>query len=334
MSDEVTIAVDAIGGDAGASVVLPGVAAALEADPALKVLLCGPAETVEPFAQQHERCEAVACTESIAMGEHPVQAVRKKKDSSIVVGCRMVKEGRAQGFFSAGSTGACLAAGTLVIGRIKGVKRPALCTVVPSPKAKVVLCDVGANADARPEYLLQFAQMATIYTQKMLGVENPRVALLNIGAEDTKGSKAAIEAHDLLARELPNFAGNGEGTDLFAGKFDIFVTDGFTGNVCLKTIEGTAGTLMGALKGVFKKNALSMLAAALVKGGLHDLKHSLSAEEVGAAPLLGVKGACMVGHGSSNETAIKYGVLQSANTVRSQVSELIAQTISPQVAHD
>ena len=147
MGDPITIAVDAVGGDAGAEVVLSGVASALAQRDDLVVALCGPAEIVEPFAREHERCEAVPCTQQIEMGEHPANAVRKKKDSSIVVGCRLVKEGAAQGFFSAGSTGACLAAGTLVAGRIKGVARPALATVIPSPVRPVVMCDVGANAD-------------------------------------------------------------------------------------------------------------------------------------------------------------------------------------------
>lgn len=325
----VSIAVDALGGDAGPSVVLPGVEAALEEDPQLTVLLCGPADVVGPFAGAHERCEAVAATEEIAMGEHPAQAVQKKKDSSLVVGCRLVKEGRAQGFFSAGSTGAVLAAGTLVIGRIKGVARPALCTVIPSPVRPVVMCDVGANADCKPEYLVQFAQMAAIYTERVLGCANPRVALLNIGSEDAKGSKLAQDAFALLREQVPQFAGNAEGTDVLAATFDIYVTDGFTGNVCLKTIEGTSKVLFQSIKQAARKNALTMVGAGLLRGGLMDLKDSISSDRIGAAPLLGVKGACMVGHGSSNEVAIKNGVHVAAKTVRLQVSELIAQTVAP-----
>ena len=327
MPETITIAVDALGGDFGPSVVLPGVEAALAEQPDICVLLCGPEDVVVPFAQCHERCEAVPCTQEIEMGEHPANVVRRKKDSSIVVGCRLVKEGKAQGFFSAGSTGACLAAGTLVAGRIKGVSRPALGTVLPSPVKPVVMCDVGANADCKPEYLLQFAKMATIYTRQILGVENPSVGLLNIGSEETKGSQFAQETHRLLAEQLPNFKGNCEGCDVLTGEFDIVVTDGFTGNVCLKTIEGTAKMLFGELKGVFKRNALTGLAALAVKGGLSQLKQSVSADTYGGAPLLGVKGACLVGHGSSNETAIKNGVLMAAKIVRTGVSELIAESI-------
>lgn len=329
MTEPIAIAVDALGGDFGPSVVLPGVAAALGEDPDLRVLLCGPEDVVVPFAASHERCEAVPCTEEITMEEHPANAVRRKKDSSIVVGCRMVKEGRAQGFFSAGSTGACLAAGIMVAGRIKGVARPALSTIVPSPVRPVVMCDVGANADCKPEYLVQFAKMASIYVERVLERENPSVALLNIGAEETKGSQFAQECHELLKRQIPNFKGNCEGTDLLNGTFDVVVTDGFTGNVCIKTIEGTSKVLLQSVKGVFKKNPLTMLSALALKGGLQELKESISSDTFGGAPLLGVRGACLVGHGSSNETAVKNGILTASKTVRLQVSELIAQSLAP-----
>ena len=238
MTDNVTIAVDAMGGDNAPEVVLEGVAAALAADEGLTVILCGPADVVEPFAAQHARCRAQVAAEVIDMAEHPAQAVRKKKDSSIVVGCRLVKDGQAQGFFSAGSTGACLAAATLVMGRIKGISRPCLATVVPSPVRPIVLCDVGANADCKPEYLVQFAQMGSVYAQKILGYESPKAALLNIGEEDTKGNALAQEAHQLMAKRLTNFAGNCEGRDVLGAQYEVVVTDGFTGNVCLKSFEG------------------------------------------------------------------------------------------------
>ncbi|WP_139653223.1 phosphate acyltransferase PlsX [Raoultibacter phocaeensis] len=332
MPEQVTVTVDALGGDHAPDVVLEGAALALAEDPDLAIVLCGPAETVEPFAAEHERCRAVATTEFIAMDEHPANAVRKKKDSSLVVGCRLVKEGEAAGFFSAGSTGACLAAATLVMGRIKGVSRPALCTVIPSPAKPVVMCDVGANADCKPEYLVQFAQMATIYTERILGVSDPKAALLNIGEEDTKGSAFAQEAFGLLEANLPNFVGNGEGNDILPGTYDIFVTDGFTGNVCLKTIEGTSKTLFKALKDIFYASALTKLGALTIKGGLKDLMASVSPDTYGGAPLLGVKGACIVGHGSSNATAIKNGIHTTAKIVREHVSELIAETVAAEAA--
>lgn len=324
MAQEVTISVDALGGDNAPSVVLEGCEQALAADSQLHIILCGPAEVVESFAATHERCEAVATTESISMGEHPANAVRKKKDSSLVVGARMVKEGRAQGFFSAGSTGACLAAATLVMGRVKGVARPALASVVPSPVRPVVMSDIGANADCKPEYLLQFAVMATVYAEKIIGIENPQVAYLNIGEEEEKGSQFAQEVHKLLREKLPNFAGNAEGGDIMQGTYDIIVTDGFTGNVCIKTIEGTAKVLFKSLKSIMMSSLATKLGALTLKGGLKELMASVNADTYGGAPILGVKGACLVGHGSSNATAIKNGILTSANVVRTNVSEVIA----------
>ncbi|MBO4365914.1 MAG: phosphate acyltransferase PlsX [Eggerthellaceae bacterium] len=328
MSEMISIAVDAMGGDFGPSVVLPGVAAALAEEPQLEVLLCGREDVVVPFAENHERCQAIPCTEEIDMGEHPANAVRRKKDSSIVVGCRMVKEGRAQGFFSAGSTGACLAAGIMVAGRIKGVARPALSTIIPSPVKPVVMCDVGANADCKPEYLVQFAKMASIYVEQILDRKNPTVALLNIGTEETKGSQFAQECYALMKREVPNFQGNCEGSDVAKGTYDVIVTDGFTGNVCIKTVEGLTHVLFDSLKGVLKANPLTMLSALAIKGPMKELKDSISADTYGGAPLLGVRGACLVGHGSSSETAIKNGILTAAKTVRLQVSELIAQSVA------
>lgn len=327
-SEHVIVAVDAMGGDNAPSVVLEGVALALEEDQNLEVVLVGPADIVEPFAASHARCTAQVASEVIAMDEHPAEAVRKKKDSSIVVGCRLVKEGAAQGFFSAGSTGACLAAATLVVGRIKGVSRPALCSVIPSPAKPVVMSDIGANADCKPEYLVQFAQMASIYAEKIVGIQNPHVGLLNIGSEDTKGSQFAQQTFALMKEKVPNFAGNAEGNDILPANFDVIVTDGFTGNVVLKTIEGTSKTLFGALKDVMMGSIASKLGALALKGGLTDLKKRVSADTYGGAPLLGVKGACLVGHGSSNPAAIKNGVHATASVVRNRVTDLIAEAVT------
>lgn len=327
MSQHVVITVDAVGGDLGSEPMLEGSLMALEADPDLELILCGPAEVVEPFAVKHDRVVAHPTTEVIGMGEHPAKAVRKKKDSSIVVGCRLVKEGVAQGFFSPGSTGACLAAATLVMGRIKGVSRPAMATILPSPVKPVVMCDVGANADCKPAYLVQFAQMASIYAEKVLDMKDPKCALLNIGEEEAKGSQFAQEAHALLKEQVPGFIGNCEGRDLLDCKADVVVTDGFTGNVALKTVEGVASVLFGSLKKIMKSSPASMLGALTMKKGLTELKDLVSADTYGGAPMLGVKGACIVGHGSSNATAVKNGILVAAKCVRLDVSGLIAQVV-------
>ncbi len=325
--EPVTLAVDACGGDNAPDVVLNGVAEALATDEKLNVMLCGPSDVVEGFAASHDRCRPVVATEVIGMGEHPADAVKAKKDSSIVVGCKLVREGAAQGFFSAGSTGACLVSATLNIGRIKGVKRPALGVILPAYEKPTLLLDVGANADCKLEYLLQFAQMGSAYMQSVMDVQNPTVGLLNIGEEDTKGSIFAQDAHRLLADKLPNFGGNCEGGALMQGDFDVVVTDGFTGNVCLKTIEGTSKLLFKLLKGTLTSSAKAKLGAALVKGGLSQLKQEVSPDTYGGSPLLGIDGACIIGHGSSNATAIKNGILAGCREVRSHVDDVIARMV-------
>lgn len=323
----VRLAVDALGGDEAPSVVLAGVEQALAAAPDIEVILTGPADVVEPFAAAHERCEAVATTQVIEMGEHPANAVRKKKDSSIVVGCRLVREGRAQGFFSAGSTGACMSAATLVMGRIPGVKRPCIASVIPSPVAKTILCDMGANADCKPEYLLQFAKMAQIYARTALGIPNPSVGLLNIGEEETKGSQFAQDCHMLLKEQLPGFAGNAEGKDIALGGFDVIVTDGFTGNVALKTYEGVGKALLGALKESLMGSLKTKIGALLIKPALKELMSKVSADEYGGAQLLGVKGVCLIGHGNSDAHAVCSGVLATAAAIRMGMPAKLAAAI-------
>jgi glycerol-3-phosphate acyltransferase PlsX len=329
MDTAVNIAVDVMGGDNAPQVVLEGVEQALSADPLLTVTLVGYPDAVEPFALRHpDRVVAVVANEVIGMDEHPAQAVRKKKNSSIVVGCTLVREGHADGFFSAGSTGACMTAATLCIGRLKGVIRPAIATVLPSPIAPVVLTDIGANADAKPDYLVQFAQMAVVYAHCLLNIEQPRVGLLNIGEEESKGSALAQEAFKLMKKKVVGFCGNVEGTDILTGRFDVVVTDGFTGNVTLKTIEGTAGVLFDQLKQTLTASLPRKLAALPLMEELRKLKKSLNADEVGGAPLLGLKSSCVIGHGSSNARAIASGIAQTARCVRERVPGTIAEAVS------
>ncbi len=327
MAEEVVIAVDAMGGDDAPDVVLAGVAEALARDATLRVELVGPKDVVEPFACATERCEARIATEVISMSEHPANAVKAKKDSSIVVGCNLVKSGEADGFFSAGSTGACLAAATLNIGRIKGVKRPALGVVIPAYQRPCLLMDVGANADCKPEYLRQFAIMGSIYMKQTHGIRSPRIGLLNIGEEETKGSLLAQEAYRLLSEGVSGFAGNCEGKGLLQGDFDVVVTDGFSGNICLKTIEGTAKMLFSYVKDALMATPLSKVGALLVRGNLAKLKGRINPDAFGATPLIGVKGVCMIGHGSSSATAIKNGVLASAREARAGVIKALTEAI-------
>ena len=322
--DEVKVVVDAMGGDDAPGVVLEGVDQAVAQDPSLTVILTGPEDVIVPFAAQHGNVIAHPTTEVIGMGEHPAEAVRRKKDSSIVVGCRLVKDGEAGGFFSAGSTGACMSAATLVIGRIKGVKRPAIATVLPSPVAKVVFADMGANADCKPDYLVQFARMARVYAQVTLGIDNPSVGLLNIGEEETKGSEFAQECHRLMKEHVPNFRGNAEGRALALGGFDVIVTDGFTGNVDLKVYEGVGMALLAGLKETIYSTTKSKIGGLLIKDALSKFKDELSADKYGGAQLLGCKGVCLIGHGSSNAQAICSGVLATADAIRQDMPGRLA----------
>lgn len=324
----VTIVVDALGGDEAPAVVLEGVDAALAADPALHIILTGPAEVIEPFAAARGRVRAVATTESIDMNEHPANAVRVKRDSSIVVACRLVKEGAAGGFFSAGSTGACMAAATLVMGRIRGVSRPAIAAIIPASDRPSVLLDVGANADVQPENLVQFALMGRAYAQVVLGVPEPSVGLLNIGEEPSKGSILAQEAHALMARSVPGFTGNVEGRDIPAGIIDVIVTDGFTGNVALKLLEGLAKTLLTQVKNAMTSTTVRSLAATVLREPLMELRERINPDAYGGAPLLGVRGVCIIGHGSSNARAVAAGIAVAATAVRGELTEHIATAVA------
>jgi glycerol-3-phosphate acyltransferase PlsX len=326
----VTIAVDAVGGDHAPTVVLDGVARALRADSDLHVALVGPSPIVESFASSHARVTPIIATEVIAMGDHPAAAVRAKKDSSIVVGCKLVRDGVAEGFYSAGSTGACMAAATLIMGRLPGVSRPAIAAVIPASATPSVLLDVGANADCKPENLVQFAHMGRAYAQVVFGIAEPSVGLLNIGEEPTKGSQLALEAHALMCDAVPGFAGNVEGRDIPTGAVDVIVTDGFTGNVALKLLEGLARTLLAQVKDAMTSTAVRSAAAAVLRRPLVELKDRIDPETYGGAPLLGVAGVCIIGHGGSGVGGIANGIGVCARAVRGELTARIATA----VAHD
>jgi glycerol-3-phosphate acyltransferase PlsX len=322
-----------MGGDYAPEAVLGGVKLALATEPALQLILTGPSEVLDSVTvadfEGAERIELVATTEVIAMDEHPAEAVRTKKDSSIVVGCKLVAEGRAEGFFSAGSTGAVMAAATIGIGRIKGISRPMIATLLPTAiDSQVVLADVGANADVKPEYLFQFALMGEAYARTALGVAAPRVGLLNIGEEDTKGNELAQAAYALLTERLPGFAGNAEGTDILSGRFDVIVTDGFSGNIALKTIEGATEFLLRQFVSALRPALEDEAVAHAVLPVLQQLQAGLSADEVGAAPLLGIQGSCYIGHGSSSAKAIASGILATHRGAEARLPEVIAKAVA------
>lgn len=313
----VTICVDAMGGDEGPEVVLEGIALALEADKDLSVLVAGDESVVAPFCEKHERASMLATTEVIAMDEHPTEAVRAKRDSSIVQGCLAVRHGEADGFFSAGSTGAILVAATFNVGRMRGIKRPALAASIPGASGKrTVMVDMGANANTHEDAIVQFAHMGRAYAKVYLGVEDPKVALLSNGSEDTKGSEQAIAYHKALKAAGPWFVGNAEGTDLLAGRYDVIVSDGFTGNVALKTLEGTGKYILGELKRLMKSSMRAMIGAFLLKPVLKIIASELTSDEVGGAMLLGLKAPVVIGHGATNPTAVKFGTLVCADAVR------------------
>ncbi len=326
-----TISVDGLGGDFAPQVVFEGIALALKRDADLRIILTGPLETnakLQALLDDSERArlEFVETTECVEMGEHPATAVRSKKDSSLVVAARLVKEGKAQGFFSAGSTGACLAAGTLIIGRIKGVIRPGTAVVLPGVTPTILL-DTGANADAKPEYLVQFAEMGAVYAQSLFDISAPRIALLNIGAEEGKGNKATQESFTVLKESVEGFIGNVEGNDLLKGAADVVVTDGFAGNIALKTLEGASGFIMKQIKTTLMATTSGKIAGLLAQGALNGLKERLNPDQYGGAPLLGVDGVVCIGHGSSSAEAISSGILVTARAVRADLVNKIRARI-------
>lgn len=320
-----TICVDVMGADKEPAVLLEGVAQALADDPDLEVLVAGDADVVEPFAASHERARALVTTEVIAMSEHPAQAVRKKKDASIVRAAAAVRAGDADGLFSAGSTGAVLTAATFGVGRLKGIKRPALSLPFPGISGKkTVFLDMGANADVKPDVMVQFAHMGRAYAHAILGVEDPRVGLLCNGSEDTKGSEMALAYHEALAAGNCGFAGNAEGTDLLAGTFDVIVADGFTGNVALKSIEGTGKFVIKRLKAAMGESLANKIGMALLAKSLKALAAEMTGDEYGGAILLGLRAPVVKGHGATSAQAVRKGTLAAAAAVRSGLTEKIA----------
>ncbi|MEW6046462.1 MAG: phosphate acyltransferase PlsX [Bacillota bacterium] len=318
------IAVDAMGGDHAPQAPVRGtLAAAGSVD--VPVMLVGSPDAVQsligerPGGGASATVRVVPASEQIGMDEHPVEAVRKKRDASLVVAARLVKEGQADALVSAGSTGAVVAASLFHIGRIEGVERPALAIVLPLFSGPVVLIDGGANVDCRPSHLLQFGVLGQAFARAVLGIEKPRVGLINIGEEPTKGNEAAQEAHRLMAAKLAPFAGNVEGKDVFAGACDVAVCDGFVGNVLLKAVEGFASALMGELRRLALTSARGRLGGLLLKPALRGLRDRLDYRSYGGAFLVGVKGVVVVAHGRSDEKAMENAVRLAARGVKQQV---------------
>jgi glycerol-3-phosphate acyltransferase PlsX len=265
----------------------------------------------------------------IEMDEHPAAAVKAKKDSSMVVGMEMVKRREVDAFFTAGNSGGALAAALFRLGRLKGIKRPALSTVFPSQTSQgyCFLLDIGANTDCRPEYLLQFAIMGSVYAERVLGVPNPRVAIVSNGEEEGKGNQLVQDTVPMLKASTLNFVGNAEGKDIPLGHADVVVTDGFTGNVIIKLAQGVSKFLLSILKSELTSSNVSKVGAMLAKPAFDTVRSRLDYREYGGAPLLGVDGAVIVGHGRSDALAVRNGIRVAAQTVENGVLEAIKQGI-------
>ncbi len=320
------IVLDAMGGDFGPA---PNVEAAVNTarEFGWEIVLVGRQELIRPLLVQHNTANLhlpiVHASEVIEMGEHPAQAVRAKKNSSMVVGMQMVRNGDADAFVTMGNTGGALAAALFYLGRIQGIQRPALSAAFPTAKGWVLLLDVGANADCKPEYLLQFALMGSIYAERVMGIRNPRVGLISNGEEETKGSEMVQQAHALLKQAPINFIGNVEGRNLPAGSADVFVTDGFTGNVMLKLAEGMGEFIKGMLREEITRTTVGKLGGLLIKDALARVSKRTDYQEIGGAPLLGVDGVVIIGHGRSRARAIRSALMRAAEAVERGVVDAI-----------
>lgn len=322
------IAIDAMGGDNAPKEIIEGVKQALEAFSDVEILLYGQQDKIDEYIKPQDRLTIIHCTEVIESEDDPVRSVRRKKDASMVRMAEAVKEGTADAAVSAGNTGALMSAGLFIVGRIDGVDRPALAPTLPTMDGKgFLMLDLGANADAKPEHLVQYAIMGSIYAEKVRGVQNPTVGLLNIGTEEKKGNELTKAAFPLLKEAPVNFIGNVESRDLLNGAADVVVTDGFTGNMVLKTIEGTAMNVFAMIKDVFMASTKTKIAAMLVKNDLSALKGMLDYSEYGGAGLFGLKAPVIKAHGSSNGTAFYNAIRQARTMVEHDVAGKIYNTL-------
>jgi len=329
------IALDAMGGDtAPVSTVEGAVLAARASDH--KILLVGPQKLIaEELLKHHKRynvtsldIEIVNATEVIEMGEHPAKAVRHKKDSSLSVCAKLVAEGKADAFVSVGNSGAAMAAALFYLKRIEGVLRPAISTTFPTINGNCIIADMGANADCKPEHLLQFAVMADLFCKKVVGIEKPKVGLISIGEEESKGNELTLETHKLLQKTDLNFIGNIEGRGIPKGEADVVICDGFVGNVILKFGEGLAEMMLKLVRQGLKKHPMAWASLPFIWLALKDLRKKVDYSEAGGAPLLGVNGICIIGHGRSEGKAVKNAVLAGARAAELNITKEIKEAIS------
>ena len=332
MSETVRVVVDAMGGDNAPGEIVKGAVQAVQAEKDIKVFLVGRQDAVnaelEKYTYDKEKIEVVHAEEVIEMAEPPVNAIRKKKQSSLVVGMNMIKHQEADAIVTAGSTGATLVGGQVLVGRIKGIERPPLAPLVPTEKGVSLLIDCGANVDARPSHLVQFAQIGSIYMENIVGIKNPRVAILNIGAEEEKGNQLVKETFPLL-KECPgiNFIGSIEAREIPHGGADVIVCEAFAGNIVLKLYEGVAATLLSKVKEGLMSSLRSKIGALLIKPALKQTLKSFDASQYGGAPLLGLNGLVIQTHGSAKAIDVTNSILQCVTFKQQDINGKIKEHI-------
>ena len=333
MNEWIKVAVDAMGGDNAPAEIVKGAIDAVLASKKLKVYLVGRKDAVETELSKYsfpaEQVEVVHAEEVIEMAEPPVMAIRRKRESSIVVAMNMVKRGECDAYVSAGSTGANLVGGQLIVGRIRGVERPPLAPLLPTARGTSLLVDCGANVDARPSHLVQFAKMGSIYMEHVMGIKNPKVAIVNIGSEEEKGNALVKETYPLLKECTDiNFIGSIEARDIPSGYADVIVCEAFVGNVILKLYEGVGATLIKEVKRGMMSSLRSKIGALLVKPALKQTLKRFDTEEHGGAPMLGLNGLVVKSHGSSNAVEIKNSILQCITFTEQDINGKIRENIS------
>ena len=317
------IIVDAFGGDNAPVEILKGCANSLCEHDDLEIVVTGPKDQIEKAAQENDidisKLEIADCEDILTMEDHATDVVKKKKKSSMAVGLKMLADGEGDAFLSAGNSGALITGATLIVKRIKGIKRPAFSPILPKSEGMFVLIDGGANAECKSDMLVQFAIMGSVYLKEVMGVENPRVGLANVGTEDHKGDSLRLETFALLKKAPVNFIGNVEGRDIPMDGCDVLVTDGFTGNLILKMYEGVAIALMSKFKNVFTKNLKNKLAAAMVMSDFKQLKHEMDTDIYGGAPILGAAKPVFKVHGNATAKTMKYAIDLTMSYVRTDV---------------
>ena len=332
MTEITNIALDAMGGDNAPGEIVKGAVEAVEKEPSMKVFLIGVQEAIEKelikYQYSKSQIEVLHASEVIETAEPPVNAIRKKKDSSMVVGMKMVKSAKADAFVSAGSSGAILVGGQVIVGRIQGVERPPLAPLIPTEKGVTLLIDCGANVDARASHLVQFAKMGSIYMENVLGIQNPKVGIVNIGAEEDKGNALVKETFPLLKEEKGlNFIGSVEAREIPHGQADVVVCEAFAGNIILKLYEGVGAVLVSKIKEGMMESLRSKLGALLVKPALKQTLKQFDASEYGGAPLLGLNGLVVKTHGSSKSKEVCNTLLQCVTFKQQKINEKIKECI-------